>query len=312
VDNVCHTLVGAAFGEAGLKRRTRYANATLMIASNLPDLDVLVFLTSEPAISFRRGWTHGVVAQALLPAALAGLVYLVGKWRLGRALQGDRPPLHFGWLLALAYIGVSSHVFLDFLNNYGIRLLAPLDWRWFYGDAVFIVDLFLWIALGTGIWLARRRGTPVFARGALIFAAGYIVVMLVSARAARGIVVDVWRDARGTEPYDLMVGPLPLTPFSRVAIVDAGDRYEIGTFRWWPMSVTFEPMSIPKNHTRPEVARAREQSRLVREFLVWSRFPAWTVTPTPQGSQVTVIDLRFMSRPVSGATFQATTVVPKD
>ena len=55
MDNVCHTLVGAAFGEAGLKRRTRFGGATLMIAANLPDLDVLVFTTDVPSVAFRRG-----------------------------------------------------------------------------------------------------------------------------------------------------------------------------------------------------------------------------------------------------------------
>src|SRR5690349_11617106 len=65
MDNVCHTLVGAALGEAGLKRGTRLGLVTLMIASNLPDLDVLVFLTSTPSVAFRRGWTHGVLAQAV-------------------------------------------------------------------------------------------------------------------------------------------------------------------------------------------------------------------------------------------------------
>src|SRR6188508_3837495 len=69
MDNLCHTLVGAALGEAGLKRRTRFGSATLMIASNLPDIDVLVFATGTPAVAFRRGWTHGVLAQALLPLA---------------------------------------------------------------------------------------------------------------------------------------------------------------------------------------------------------------------------------------------------
>jgi inner membrane protein len=302
-------LTGAAFGEAGLKRRTRYGNATLMIASNLPDLDVLVFLTGSSGFAFRRGWTHGILAQALLPIALGGLMWLVGRAVRRGGVHDEGRPLSFSWLVLLSYVGVLSHVLLDYLNNYGIRLLAPLDWRWFYGDAVFIVDLFLWIALGTGIWLARRRRRPVIARGALIFAACYIAVMIVSARAARGIVADVWRDTRGGEPRDVMVGPLPLTPFSRVAIIDAGDRYEVGTFRWWPLSVTFEPTSILKNDLSPEVTRAREQSQLVREFLVWARFPAWTITPLRRGSQVTVFDLRFMSRPTSGATFQATTEV---
>jgi inner membrane protein len=218
--------------------------------------------------------------------------------------------VHFGWLLALAYTGVLSHVFLDYLNNYGIRLLAPFDWTWFYGDSVFIIDLFLWMFLGVGVWMARRQGRREFARGALVFSACYIVVTLVATRASREIVTDAWRQLRGREPVRVMVGPVPITPFTRVAIIDAGAHYETGTFRWWDRSVIFDPRPIPKNETAPEVARAREQSQRVREFLVWARFPAWTITPTPRGADVTVFDLRFMSRPVNGATFQASTIVP--
>ena len=301
MDNLCHTLTGAALGEAGLKRRTRYGNATLMIASNLPDIDVLIFLTDSAGFAFRRGWTHGILAQAALPIAFATLM-----WGTGRARRRD---VRFGWLLALSYVGVLSHVFLDYLNNYGIRLLAPFDWTWFYGDAVFIADLVLWTLLGAGVWLARRRRAPVFARAALLFTAGYIAVTLLSTHIARGIVADAWRDRRGREPARVMVGPVPVTPFTRVVIVDDGDKYEVGTFQWWNQSVVFEPMTLPKNDTAPEVARAREQSAGVREFLVWARFPAWTLVPVPEGTQVTVFDLRFMSRSVNGAIFQASTVV---
>ena len=115
MDNFCHTLVGAAFGEAGLKRRTRFGNPTLMIAANLPDIDVLSFVTDTNPISFRRGWTHGVVAQLLLPVIFTGVMYAIGRLRPRRQDAGT--PLHAGWLLHLSYIGVYSHVFLDFLNN---------------------------------------------------------------------------------------------------------------------------------------------------------------------------------------------------
>jgi inner membrane protein len=301
MDNLCHTLTGAACGEAGLKHRTRYGTATLMIASNLPDVDVLIFLTDSTGFAFRRGWTHGILAQAALPIVLAGLM-----WGVGRARRRE---VRFWWLLALSYVGVLSHVFLDYLNNYGIRLLAPFDWTWFYGDAVFIADWVLWTVLGTGIWLARRRRAPVFARGALLVSGCYIAVALISTAIARGIVADAWRELRGREPIRLMVGPVPVTPFTRVVIVDDGDHYEVGTFRWWGRSVVFEPMALPKNDTAPAVARAREQSAAVREFLVWARFPAWTLAAVPAGTQVTVFDLRFMSRAVSGAIFGASTVV---
>src|SRR5262245_28776737 len=136
MDNVCHTLVGAAFGEAGLKYRTRFGAAALLISANLPDVDVFVFATGTPPVPFRRGITHGIAAQLLLPVLLTGALMLVGKARR-RSTTDDQPPLHAGWLLLLSFAGVYSHVFLDLLNNYGVRLLTPFSWRWFYGDSVF-------------------------------------------------------------------------------------------------------------------------------------------------------------------------------
>ena len=302
MDNLCHTLVGAAFGEAGLKRRTRFGNAALMAAANLPDLDVLVFATDIPSVSFRRGWTHGIAAQLLLPVLLTALLVLLDRWRPRRAGQ---PPLHAGWLLVLSYAGVYSHVFLDFLNNYGVRLLTPFDWRWFYGDAVFIIDPWLWLSLGAGVWLARRRHSVTPARGALLFAGCYVVIMLLSARAARDQVIAAWRETRGVEPRALMVGPRPVTPFTRDVIVDAGDHYETGAFTWWPAGVTFDPERIPKNAQLRAVAAAREDAA-VRHFLVWSRFPFWDVEQDASGTRVSVRDMRFMA---TGARFGASVIV---
>ena len=91
MDNICHTLVGAAFGEAGLKRQTRFGNATLMIAANLPDVDVLVFATDLPSVAFRRGWTHGMLAQALLPIALTAAMLGVDRLFPGRADEHASP-----------------------------------------------------------------------------------------------------------------------------------------------------------------------------------------------------------------------------
>ena len=67
MDNVCHTLVGAALAESGLGRRTSLGFATLLIGANLPDLDVLAYLDGPfAALEWRRGWSHGVVALAVL------------------------------------------------------------------------------------------------------------------------------------------------------------------------------------------------------------------------------------------------------
>ncbi len=292
MDNVCHTLVGAAFGEAGLKRRTRFGSATLIIAANLPDLDVLVFATDVPSVAFRRGWTHGTIAQVLLPMALTAAVWAVSRMCPAR---DDRRPLHARSLLLLSYVGVLSHVGLDLLNTYGMRLLMPFDGRWFYGDALFIIDPWLWLALGAGIWLARRRGMPTPARRALVVAAIYIAAMSVTARLARDVVLDEWRTARGVEPLSLMVGPSPITPLRRQIIVDAGTHYETGTLEWFPAEVTFESDRVLKNDRDPRLVQAREAPQ-IQGFLVWSRFPFWTLEEVPGGTRVTVGDMRFVGR----------------
>lgn len=304
MDNVCHTLVGAACGAAGLNRRTRFGAATLMISANIPDVDVLVFASGSPWIEFRRGWTHGILAQIVLPLALTGFVWLFDQFKRARGSEGERP-FHPGWTLLLAFVGVYSHVFLDYLNNYGVRLLTPINWQWFYGDAIFIVDPWMWFMLAVGIWLAGSRGRPRPARVALGAMSCYIAVMLTSGWAARGIVAESWKSKHGTDPRALMVGPIPLWPFSRQVIVDAGDHYEYGTFSWSRRAVTLVPEKIPKNGDAPQVAAARRDNN-IRAFLVWARFPFWTIEPSPSGTRVTVSDMRFPGR--NG--FAASTILP--
>lgn len=294
--------------EAGLRRRSRLATATLLVAANLPDLDVLVFATSTPSVEFRRGWTHGLPAQVLLPMALTLAMVAVDAIR-----QRRRPavpaglPLHPAWLLVLACAGVWSHVGLDLLNNYGVRLLMPFDTRWFYGDTLFIVDPWMWLSLGLGVWLARRRGAPQPARMALVTATIYVLVMVVSARTARTMTAAAWVESGHPAPVSLMVGPEPVTPFRKVVVLDAGDRYVTGRFDWLPPRVRFDAETVAKNLRPDLVAQARETAA-VRSFLIWSRFPVWAVESTGPGVvRVTVGDMRFRGGPVR---FGASATVP--
>ena len=163
-----------------------------------------------------------------------------------------------GWS-ALGYLGVYSHVFLDYLNNYGVRLLNPFDWRWLYGDAVFIVDPWLWITLGLGVWFARRRARPRAALVALGVAAVYIAGMLTLAQDARRFVIGEWQARAGQPPRALMVGPVPVVPWTREVIIDAGDAYRIGLYTVWPRRLQLTEEIIPKNDRLPAVAAARDE-----------------------------------------------------
>ena len=304
MDNVCHTLVGIAVAQAGFKRKTALATTTAAIAANLPDIDVLVFLTQVPSVAFRRGITHGVPAQILLPIALAAVMWTIGRRRASTEGSG----VHFGWLLVLSYIGIFTHVFLDFLNTYGVRLLSPLSQQWFYGDAVFIVDPWLWLTLGVGVCFARKA-RPGAAALALVVASVYIGGMLVSASVARRFVHDAWVARTGDAPRALMVGPRPVSPLQRNVIVDAGDRYVEGSFAWLPARVTFDDAPTPKQDDAAGVATARTDPE-VRGFLVWSRFPFWEAREVPDGIEVRVRDMRFKDGP-GRAGFVASVVVPR-
>jgi len=292
MDNLCHTLTGAALGKAGLADKTRWGMATLMVAANLPDVDVAVFLTDTLPMSFRRGWTHGVLAQATLPLALAGVV-----WAMGQRSTGKRPA--FKPLLLLAYVGLYSHILMDWLNSYGVRLLKPFSDRWFYGDALYIVDPWLWGILGAGVWaasdLARRRrpGSARPARLALLLAAVYMLAMFGSTRWAEAEVRDGLARA-GREPGTrFMVTPVPVNPFRREVLVDTGDRYEKGTV-WFEPSPHFRPAGygVDKGLSQPEVAGALAAPR-AQAYLRWSRFPFVVVDRTTSPPRVLLNDYRY-------------------
>ena len=269
MDNLCHSLLGGALGKTGLASRTPLGMTTLVVANNLPDIDVGVFATDTLAMSFRRGWTHGVLAQATLPIALTGIVVVCD--RLFRRNAADRVKARE--VLLLSYIGVLCHVFLDFLNSYGVRLLMPFSETWFYGDALYIVDPIMYAALGFGWWLASRRNSLRPARIALAVVATYIVVMLASNLVARREVRDGL--VRAGRPADtrFMVTPVFVNPFRREVIIDVGRRYEKGFF-WFEPLPHFRPAGygVEKGFTLPEAQPALQLPR-ARAFLRWSRFP---------------------------------------
>jgi inner membrane protein len=281
LDNLCHSLVGMALGRAGLAKRTPLAMSTLVIASNLPDIDVGVFATGTLAMSFRRGWTHGVLAQAMLPIALTGAMLLYDRYRVRPALrQATGPSAEVaspGQLLLLSYIGVLLHVFMDFTNSYGVRLLMPFSDRWFYGDALYIVDPWLYLFLGLGWWLAKKTTRP--ARIGVTLAASYVAAMLFSNVIARQEVAQGLARA-GRPETRFMVTPVIVNPFRREVVIDMGDRYEKGNL-WFDPRPHFRPagFGMQKGLDQPEV-QAPLQSPRARAFLRWSRFPFADVDPS--------------------------------
>ena len=177
MDPLTHTLVGSSLAQTRFGR-VSLGTATCVIGANLPDIDAATyFLGGDVALGFRRGWTHGVLAMAVLPPLLAWVMYQLDRVRCRRAPAATPVPL--GRLVGLSYVAVLSHQVLDWLNTYGIRLLMPFDGRWFYGDALFILDPWIWLLLGTAVLLAYS--------GSRLLAAGWIALGVIVTIGVTGI-----------------------------------------------------------------------------------------------------------------------------
>ena len=248
-----------------------------------------------------------MLALALLPFLLAGAMLLLD--RLGRRLRRAALPSLASprELLLLSAISIVSHPALDTLNTYGVRWLMPFDRRWFYGDVLFIVDPWLWLALGAGVLLSRRRPRP--ARLALGFLVFYATAMAVSGIAARRIAAAelARQDPR---PIDaLMLSPVPVTPLRRGLVAARGEEYVVGRFRWLehprldPASLRIYPRGRPDH---PAVAEA-VATTAGRRFLSWARFPSFRVEPRGASEfLVHIVDLRYADRP--GVSFGAVSI----
>lgn len=161
MENICHTFTGATLAKAGLERLTPLAMPTLLIGANLPDIDaVSIFHGSVAYLRHHRGITHSVVGAFILSLLLALAVFLYDRWVRCRWWT-DREPARLIGLIVVAFVGVGSHVVLDYTNSYGIRPFLPWSDHRYFGDLVFIVDPWLWLIQGGAVFLltsqTRRR-----------------------------------------------------------------------------------------------------------------------------------------------------------
>lgn len=299
MDNLTHTLVGLALAESGLKRRTRFATATLLLGANLPDIDgCMYFLGSgTDALAFRRGWTHGVLAMVVLPLVLTTLILGWGRLRhRGRDAAPQRTDP--AWLLALAVVGIVSHPLLDLLNTYGVRLLMPFSGRWFYADALFIIDPWLWLALSAGVVLTRHRVGQAAAatarvhrpvRLALGASAAYVLMMAASSRLGRAAVEA---QADGPAARRTLVSPVFLTPLHRRVVRDLGRAYEVGELSWGPRpryeAIARDPVGLDEPGARQAAATPDGAA-----FLGWARFPYFDIQRRSDSLAVLIGDMRY-------------------
>ncbi len=171
MDNITHSLVGVAIGELAQPSTANRAERRLLltanlIAANLPDIDVLYTGIMAPPLGYllhHRGYTHtvaGLLGLGLMMAFALGLSPTARRLAVTNRVGLSVP-------LALNLLG---HVSLDSFNTYGVHPFYPFDASWFYGDAVFIFEPWLWVLLGIAAIANATGRVPRLLSGALLAA----------------------------------------------------------------------------------------------------------------------------------------------
>jgi inner membrane protein len=278
---------------AGLNRKTALATATLTLAAEAADLDVLSrFGGSAFGLNHHRGFTHSFLGIPLVAAVVIGFIYFI--WRLrGRKTRNPNLPLRWGLLFAYACLAGLSHILLDFTNNYGVRPFWPFSERWISWDIVFIIEPVLLIVLTLGLILpalfslineeigARSKGLPT-GRVAAILAllAVFAYWGLRDYEHRRALTALKSRNYQGAEATRVSAYPYWVNPFRWYGVVETPAFF--ATMDVDSLAPEVDPDAQMQIHYKPEetpITLAAKKTYLGRVYLSWAQYP---VTETEQ------------------------------
>jgi inner membrane protein len=300
-------------GRAGLNRKTALATATLTLAAEAPDLDVLGRFRG-PAFGFahHRGFTHSFLGIPLVAVVIVGLMYLT--WRLrGRKTNDLNLPPRWGLLFLYACLAGLSHIVLDFTNNYGVRPFWPFNERWYSWDIVFIFEPVIFVLLLLGLIVpglfqlidreigARQHGP----RGRLAASLALIGVVatwgLRDYEHRRAVTALEARTYEGADPVRVSAYPTVVNPFQWYGVVETPAFFVLTPVN--SLLPEVDPEGRLEIRYKPEetpVTIAAKESYLGRVYLDWAQYPITEteeLDPPNQGYIVDFQDLRFVQLP---------------
>ena len=308
MEPLTHFLTGACLGRAGLNRKTALATATVTLAAEAPDIDVLGDMKGEVfGFAHHRGFTHSFLGLVLVSAVVVGFMYLL--WRLGGSKVKDpsRPP-RWGMLFGFAYLAGLSHILLDFTNNYGVRPFWPFSERWYSWDIVFIVEPALLILLLGGLIvpsifrlvdeeIGQRRKGRYGQWGASLALLGVVALWGVrDFEHRRALAALEARQYQGASPIRVSAYPRMWTPFRWKGVVETQDFFALVDVD--SLAPEVDPSERAEIRYKPEetaVTLAAKKSYLGRVYLDWAKYPI-TETETldsEKGYIVRFKDLRY-------------------
>ena len=307
MEPLTHFLTGACLGRAGLNRKTALATATVTLAAEAPDIDVLGEV-KNPVFGFahHRGFTHSFLGIALVSAVVVGLMYVIWHLRGRRTNQYGLPP-RWGLLFLFAYLAGLSHILLDFTNNYGVRPFWPFSERWYSWDIVFIADPIILALLIGGLVLPAffnlivteigpRRKAPHGQVGATLALLGILVYWggrdYEHRRAVNALEARTYEAA---DPIRVSAYPYWWSPFRWSGVVETTNFFAVMPVD--SLTPEVDPQAEIEIRYKPEetpVTVAAKRSYLGRVFLDWAKYPITETEPLASGGYlVRFRDLRF-------------------
>ena len=307
LEPVTHFLTGACLARTGFNRKTALATATMTLAAEAPDIDILGNF-KDPVFGFahHRGFTHSFLGLLLVQLLVVALIYLI--WRLrGRKIKDPNvPPPRWGLLFFFAYIAGLTHILLDFTNNYGVRPFWPFWEKWYSWDIVFIVEPLLLILLVGGLVVpglfslineeigVRRQGPP-GRLAATVALLGVVAVWGVRDYEHRRAVNAL--DARlyeGADPVRVSAYPYWLNPFQWYGVVETQNFF--ASMQVDSATPDVDPEGRMRVRQKPEetpVTLAAKGSALGRVYLDWAQYPIVETEEIESGYIVRFHDLRY-------------------
>ncbi len=294
MEPITHFLYGACLSRAGFRRKTALATATMVLAAEAPDIDMLwYFKGSAVGFAHHRGFTHTVFGIPFVAAAVVVLVFTVNKiyrrWRPLKPPPESAPSRlvpRWRMLFGLACIAGYSHILLDFTNSYGVRPLWPFWNHWVAWDTISIIEPVLYLFLIGGLVLPSLFGLvnqEIGARGHGLRGRGGAVTALLLVAFTWGVRDYEHRRAldamnavlyKGNVATRLGVFPYEVTPFRWLGVAEIPTGYQAFIVN------SGEPEVDPDEHVQTyykpqdnDVIRAAKMSYLGGVYLDWARFP---------------------------------------
>jgi inner membrane protein len=262
----------------------------LILSSLAPDFDYITrFWGMDIFLRYHRGITHGILFLFLVPLIIA----LIFGLRKG-----------FLYYYLLAFLGYAAHLFMDLTNQYGTRILSPLDWEKYSLDLTFIIDPYIIIGLLLSVILCKFNKKRTFT-------IALITVFLLTAYIGgryylQGKTRDFLKETLDANTYTMY--PLPNDFLRWWFVVRSDDEIKVGFADLFTQRVCVQ--ETYKLLTKDPFIEHSKETRVVNNFLYFAKYPYAQVRSEKDKTIVIWRELAYSF--MAGEHFVAKVVFDKD